>query len=176
MKIIGNKFSKIGTNPHKYVENYRLYFLNIGKQEILKINKENFSITHNGVEVKAFTSSATFRQNIDCWVGLGLFIKKDNTLIKVFDNMNESYFYEYVRGIIFVQSNDEKINIYRDTIIIKLMNFLGLETIEKYNLSCRSKSIIKKDIDDETGKFEKQLLNDSILKSIVIIIWENKYE
>ena len=176
MKKIGNKFSKIGTNPHKYVENYRLLFLNIGKQEILKIRREDFSITHNGVEVKSFGSDATFRQNIDCWVGLGLFIKKDDKLVKVFENMNESDFYEYIRGIILVQSNNEKINVYRDTIIIKLMNFLGLETIEKYNLSCRTKSIVKKDIDEETGKFEKELLNDKMLKSILKIIWENKYE
>jgi hypothetical protein len=109
-------------------------------------------------------------------VGLGLFIKKDDKLVKVFENMNESDFYEYIRGIILVQSNNEKINVYRDTIIIKLMNFLGLETIEKYNLSCRTKCIVKKDIDEETGKFEKELLNDKMLKSILKIIWENKYE
>ncbi len=176
MKTIGNKFSKIGTNPSKYIENYKLYFLNIDKQEILKIDKENFSITHNGVQVIKFNSDATFRQNIDCWVGLGLFIKKDNRLVKIFENINESDFYQYLRGIILVQTNVEKINIYRDTIIIKLMNYINLETIEKYNLSCRTKVITKKDIEDETGQFEKELIKDKVLKKTIKIIWEKKYE
>jgi hypothetical protein len=176
MKIIGNKFSKIGTNPHKYIENYRLYFLNIGKLEFLKIEKENYSINHNGVEVISFNSDATFRQNIDCWVGLGLFIQKDNKLLKVFDNMPESNFYQYIRGIILVQSNSEKINIYRDTIIIKLMNYIGLETIKKYGLSCRSKAIEKRDIDEETGHFEKELIKNEVLAKLLKAIWESKYE
>jgi len=176
MKKISNKFSKIGTNPYKYIQNYRIYFGNIGKQETLKINKENLSINHRGAEVITFNSDTTFRQNLDCWVGLGLFIKHDNELTKSFDSMLENDFYEYIRGIIFVHTNIENINTYRNTIIIKLMNLLGLETIEKYNLSSRTKKITLKDIDDETGKFEKELIKNDILKKILIVMWENEYE
>jgi hypothetical protein len=66
MKKIGNHFQKVGTNPKKYLDNYQEKFLNIRKQDEFIIDKLNFSILHNQVELISFNSDATFRQNIDC--------------------------------------------------------------------------------------------------------------
>lgn len=171
MKKIGNTFSIVGTNPHKYVDNFLLNFINIGKLEMLNIDKQNLIITHNGVEIIAFNSDTTMRQNIDCWVGLGLVIKSENHLIKIINNMNEFNFYEYIRGIVFVQTENNAINTYRDTILIKLMNLIQLETIDKFKLSARSKNISIQDIQKETGVFEKKLIEDKKIVDFLKIIW-----
>jgi hypothetical protein len=109
-------------------------------------------------------------------VGFGLFIRENEKLIKIFDDMNEHEFYEYLKGIIFVNSNIESINIYRDTILIKLMNLMGLEVIEKFKLKCRTKNITKEDVISETGVFEKKIIKDEILKEFLSIIWEKSNE
>ena len=176
MKKIGNHFQKVGTNPQKYLDNYQQAFLNINKQDVFTINKGSFSILHNEVELISFNSDATFRQNIDCWVSFGLFIRKKEILIKIFDDMNNHQFYEHLKGIIFVNSNIESINIYRDTILIKLMNLIGLEVIDKFELKCRTKNISKEDVISETGVFEKKIINDEILKKFLSIMWEKNNE
>ena len=172
MKKIGNHFQKVGTNPQKYLDNYQEKFLNIKKQDEFIIDKLNFSILHNEVELISFNSDTTFRQNIDCWLAFGLFIRENEKLIKIFDDMNEHQFYEYLKEIIFVNSNIESINIYRDTILIKLMNLMELEVIEKFKLKCRTKNITKEDVTSETGSFEKKIIKDEILKEFLLIIWE----
>jgi len=176
MKKIGNHFQKIGTNPQKYLDNYQEKFLNINMQDELIICKENFTISHNQVELISFSSDATFRQNIDCWVSFGLFIRKNEKLIKIFDDMNNHQFYEHLKGIIFVNSNIESINIYRNTILIKLINLMGLEVIEKFQLKCRTKNITKEDVTSETGIFEKKIINDECLRKFLSIILENNNE
>jgi hypothetical protein len=109
-------------------------------------------------------------------VSFGLFIRKNDKLIKSFDDMNNHQFYEHLKGIIFVNSNIESINIYRDTILIKLMNLIELEVIEKFKLKCRTKNITKEDVISETGVFEKKIIKDKILKEFLSIIWEKNNE
>ncbi len=75
-KLDEYKFSKIGTNPMKYFNNFYLYFNRLPIGEIMKTDYENLKITHDNVEIFSLNSPATFRQNIDCWIWMGLIIKK----------------------------------------------------------------------------------------------------
>ncbi|MGL4343280.1 MAG: hypothetical protein ACRCRZ_01830 [Metamycoplasmataceae bacterium] len=176
MKKIGDKFSIIGTNPQKYINNYLTYFVNISKQEKIEIDKNNYSLIHRGITILSFNSDATFRQNIDCWVGLGLFNKKNNILIKMQDDMNEFDFYEYIKSMLFVHSDNDNINIYRDTILIKLTQIIAPEILKNITLRSNTRDVDQKIIEAEIGKFEKTIIKDEKLKKILLVIWGEKNE
>lgn len=176
MKKIGNKFSIVGTNPNKYIENYLNCFFNVPKLDEIKIIRSSNSLFHQYVELISFDSYTTLRQNIDCWVGLGFFARNGNKLIKIIDNMKEEYFYEHIKTTLLVETDIENINIYRDTILIKLMDMMNLETIKRFNLSTRTKTIIIDDIKKEIGKFEKLIFNDKTFRKILEIMWGENNE
>ncbi|MGL5438241.1 MAG: hypothetical protein ACRDA7_00675 [Metamycoplasmataceae bacterium] len=176
MKEIGNKFAIIGTNPDKYIENYLIIFTNIGKQEEIDIDKSNNNLKHNNFIIKSFNSDTTLRQNIDCWVSLGLFVEKDNKLIKIYDEVSRIKLYEIIKSMLIVDSDIKKINEYRDTIIFKLMYMLNLDVIKKYNLKSNTKIITYSDIEKEIGSFENKLIKDKKFTEIIKIFWGEENE
>ncbi|MBR3348336.1 MAG: hypothetical protein IKG36_02880, partial [Mycoplasmataceae bacterium] len=71
------RFSKIGTNPYKYLENYLIFINEIKKGEEIDVNFNKLEISHKLVKIHTFTSQTTLRQNIDAWQWMGFIIEKE---------------------------------------------------------------------------------------------------
>lgn len=86
MKKILNKFSIIGTNPSKYIDNFYNYinpYEQLSKFDII-IDRIEY---YNNIVLK-FNSTTTFRQNLECWEALGLIKKIKFHLPKLFHILN----------------------------------------------------------------------------------------
>lgn len=159
------KFSKIGTNPMKYFDNFYKYINNIpiGNQ----INIKDFKIIHQDVEIMKFNSYATIIQNIDCWIWMGLFVKiSDKSFLKIIkENLSKHELLEYIKYFLLIDSDEKKINQHRKTIITKL---LTIKNNKSMNNNYSYEEIIK-----ECGQFEKKLIEDEIFMKILQIKWGN---
>ncbi len=160
------KFSKIGTNPMRYFENFYKYLNNIPIGDLLTI--KNLTINHLDVKIIQFNSPTTLRQNLDCWLWMGLLIKKnDNSFLKIIkENMPKNELLEYVKYFLFIESNEKKINQHRKTIITKLLTLKNNKSMnENYTFY---------EIKKECGEFEKKLMQDEIFINILNAKWGNK--
>lgn len=170
MKIISStRFSKVGTNPNKYINNYLIYLNQFDLGSIFVIN--DFSVKEMGIEIFSCNSRTTFRQNIQCWISLGFFICKDNKLIKIIPKINQEKLFKYIRGILLVESSDENINIYRNTCLIKILHLSNIDIFKNTSIKMREKKLEISDIEEETGEFEKILIEDKDFVNIVKIMW-----
>lgn len=171
MRKIGNKFNKVGTNPMRYIENFLLYFNLFPIGIKFEIDDENFSILQDGVPVFNSNSITTLRQNIDCWLGLGLMIRDSNNLIKIVDNQNTEQLIDYSKGILICDSNDNKLNSYRDTILIKIVYMIDHNKIDPDVIFMKNHEISITDIEHEIGRYEKILFQDNKFIEIVKTMW-----
>lgn len=163
MRLINNSmFIKIGTNPNKYVKNFILYLNHYKVGKIFEKDSENNRILDNGIEILNLNSATTFYQNLQAWEALGFIIMNDSEIVKIIPESTESKIYNYIREIILTYHFKEEINIYRSTIVIKLLNKLKIENfIDKYNLTNKkNETLTVYEIEKETGKFENDLLSD----------------
>lgn len=166
-KIDISKFSKIGTNPYKYFENYKLYFnyFHVGQEFEIK----NMGIYNDDVLIFECESETTIRQNIDAWIWMGFFVKKDYKLIKIIENdFTEIQLIDYIKIVLLIDSRNSLINKHRNTVLIKLLS-LNSNTSISPNYSYDE--IIK-----ETGKFEKTLFEDKKYMKLLENILGGNYE
>ncbi len=172
--IRATRFSKIGTNPNAYINNY-LNVFNVYEQ-FDSFEIEGYRIQEKGVVIFEAKSDATFRQNIQCWISLGFFMKSGDTLVKIIPSLTKDELFEHCKGMLLVSSNNENINMYRNTILIKVLNLVGVDVISFKNLRTRENSLTKEDVDSETGEFEKIISVDETFVDMVKILWgKNDY-
>lgn len=176
MKEILNKFSIIGTNPSKYIENFYNYINSYEQLSEFELFVDKIEF-YNHV-VMEFNSSTTFRQNLECWEALGLIKKYKNSFIKVV-----SYFktydslIEFIKFTLLIESNSDSTNIYRNTILVKLLYLIDPSLLNNQSFTTRLNKIITfKDIEHEIGKFEKNIINDEKYVKIIKILWGNNNE
>lgn len=164
-KLEDYKFSKIGTNPYKYFDNFYIYLNRLPIGEMLKIDLTSFQVIHEEIEILRFNSSTTLRQNIDAWIWMGLIIKKDkNTIIKIINNdVSKNEMLEYIKYYLLIDNNNQLVNKHKKTIITKL---LTLKNQKSANDKYTYEEIIK-----ECGKFEQMILKDSSYIKILEIKW-----
>ncbi len=161
--IISNyRFSKIGTNPMKYLNNFKYYLNNIPIGEEIKINGLN--ILHQDIVQISFNSNTTHRQNLDAWLWMGFIVQKDeNTYIKIIKSMNEEELLEHSKYNLLVNNKNKKINDHRKTIIIKLLTASNKKSVHNdYSFE---------EIYKEFGKYEEILLEDEKFIKILKILW-----
>lgn len=152
-RIDNFRFSKIGTNPKKYFDNYFLFINNLPIGCELEIDNDKWIISDEGIEIFNCNSDATFRQNIDAWIWMGFVIKINKSkIIKALDPMNENDLLEHSKYNLFLISKNSLTNIHRKTIIIKLLSLYHNQSFHKNH----SYEEIKK----ECGKYEELLLKD----------------
>ncbi len=166
--IKATRFTKIGTNPNAYINNY-LNCFNVYEQfdsfEII-----DYKIFYKGEVVFSANSDATFRQNIQCWISLGFFIKKNDILLKIIPSLSKNELLEHCKGILLVSSNDENINMYRNTILIKILRLSGVD-ISSDIIRTRDDVLTNEAIDKETGEFEKNIYIDEVFVRMVKELW-----
>ena len=161
---IKEHFSKIGTNPMKYFDNYLKYINNLPKGETLLIN--DLRIIYNNVVIVKFKSATTLRQNLDAWIWMHFIIKKrDNSLIKIIDQMKDIDLIEHIKYSLFLQDNQELVNKHRNTILIKLLTITDHEK-QNFLAKCSREEILK-----ECGEFEKILASDVRYIELVNKVW-----
>ena len=176
MKKILNKFSIIGTNPSKYIDNFYNYINNyeqLSKFDII-LNKIEY---YNNFVVE-FNSSTTFRQNLECWDALGLIKKNKTSFTKIVPDF-KSYdeLLDFIKFSILIDTNNESTNIYRNTIIIKLLYLIDSSILDNKNFTTRlNKTITFRDIENEIGKFEKNIIKDKKEVEIIKILWGKNNE
>lgn len=176
MKKILNKFSIIGTNPSKYIDNFYNYINNyeqLSKFDII-LNKIEY---YNNFVVE-FNSSTTFRQNLECWDALGLIKKNKTSFTKIVPDF-KSYdeLLDFIKFSILIDTNNESTNIYRNTIIIKLLYLIDSSILDNKNFTTRlNKTITFRDIKNEIGKFEKNIIKDEKYVEIIKILWGKNNE
>ena len=176
MKKILNKFSIIGTNPSKYIDNFYNYINNyeqLSKFDII-LNKIEY---YNNFVVE-FNSSTTFRQNLECWDALGLIKKNKTSFTKIVPDF-KSYdeLLDFIKFSILIDTNNESTNIYRNTIIIKLLYLIDSSILDNKNFTTRlNKTITFRDIENEIGKFEKNIIKDKKYVEIIKILWGKNNE
>lgn len=176
MKKILNKFSIIGTNPSKYIDNFYNYINNyeqLSKFDII-LNKIEY---YNNFVVE-FNSSTTFRQNLECWDALGLIKKNKTSFTKIVPDF-KSYdeLLNFIKFSILIDTNNESTNIYRNTIIIKLLYLIDSSILDNKNFTTRlNKTITFRDIENEIGKFEKNIIKDEKYVEIIKILWGKNNE
>ena len=176
MKKILNKFSIIGTNPSKYIDNFYDYINNyeqLSKFDII-LNKIEY---YNNFVVE-FNSSTTFRQNLECWDALGLIKKNKTSFTKIVPDF-KSYdeLLDFIKFSILIDTNNESTNIYRNTIIIKLLYLIDSSILDNKNFTTRlNKTITFRDIENEIGKFEKNIIKDKKYVEIIKILWGKNNE
>ncbi len=167
-------FQIVGTNPHFYLENFSKYFSSYEIGEMFEIDKENgFQIKEyeTGEYIFNGKSDATLRQNIDTWISCNLFIKKGNILIKTINKCNLDKIIESTKYLIFQKTVDPKINLFRDTIKIKLAFMLDKEKLMNYTFysSNKKKEISAEDIKNSIGAYENILAKDEKLMKFIEI-------
>lgn len=176
MKKILNKFSIIGTNPSKYIDNFYNYINNyeqLSKFDII-LNKIEY---YNNFVVE-FNSSTTFRQNLECWDALGLIKKNKTSFTKIVPDF-KSYdeLLDFIKFSILIDTNNDSTNIYRNTIIIKLLYLIDSSILDNKNFTTRlNKTITFRDIKNEIGKFEKNIIKDKKYVEIIKILWGKNNE
>lgn len=157
-KIIKNiytyKFSKIGTNPKRYFDNYFLNINHLEKGSVLLINE--LDVIHENIKILTLNSPTTLRQNIDCWIWMGFIIKIDNQLIKIVDKMSEQELIEHSKYTLLIPHTDDLVNKHRNTEIIKLLVISNKNDKQLLNhLQCSYEEILK-----ECGRYEEIVLSD----------------
>lgn len=176
MKKILNKFSIIGTNPSKYIDNFFNYinpYEQLSKFDII-LNKIEY---YNNL-VFEFNSSTTFRQNLECWDALGLIKKNKTSFTKIVPDF-KSYdeLLDYIKFSILIDTNNESTNIYRNTIIIKLLYLIDSSILDNKTFTTRlNKTITFSDIEHEIGKFEQNIIKDKKYVEIIKILWGKNNE
>lgn len=177
MREILSVFSKIGTNPDKYISNYFVNINDLMPGDEIFIDHKNSSLYCNKILVFDGKSTTTLRQNIDCWISLGLVVKKSNDiLIKIKQRTSKEKIYKFVKDILLVEDFDESINNYRNTIIVKLLvlNNINDKLLTKHHISMRSKELTYQDIIDEIGQFEKYISKDKDYINVLKTLWGAK--
>ncbi len=174
----GNKFQIVGTNPYHYISNFDRYFSTYIVGDEFQICKNNgFYITEKDTGEIVFDgkSDATLRQNIDTWISNNFVVRKGDVLIKTIDRCDFAQLIESSKYLIFQKSLDPKINLYRDTIKVKLAYIINpkiLGNIELYS-SNKLKNIEEEDIKKSIGKYEEILMNDKeFIKHMTLEIGE----
>ncbi len=172
--MISNKFQIVGTNPQCYVDNYIFSINELPIGSILLIDNERFEVKiEYSDEVVFFAKSyATFMQNIDTWIGLGILIRKDDQLIKILPRIDRDFLLDFVSLNIFQKHYSEKVNIFRNTIRIKLLYMLDkkylMDNFELY--SSTKKRIMGEDIEKSIGKFEHDIYSRFGVKELTKLI------
>lgn len=161
--IFKNGFSKIGTNPSKYFNNYHIHLNIYPKGKILNII--NLSICDNQFEIFKANSETTLRQNIDAWIWMGFIIKIDNTIIKIIDELSQDKLLEHIKYTLFIES-DKLVNKHRNTILIKLLSLNDKENINFSLLDLTYDDVLK-----ECGNFENLLSKDIEYIKLIKKIW-----
>ena len=162
--IYNSRFSKIGTNPMKYLNNFELNINHLPKGEKLTIKE--LKLLHKDVEIFSANSEATFRQNIDAWVWMGFAIRKNkNEIIKIIESMSGYELIEYIKMMILVKSDEDLVNVHRNTILIKL---LALNNNEKKSFN---KNYTYAEVMKECGKFEEVISKDKKYIELITKIW-----
>ena len=160
------KFSKIGTNPYKYLKNYLIFINEIKKGEEIDINFDKLEISHKLVKIHTFTSQTTLRQNIDAWQWMGFIIEKEkNKFIKIMDFLSWDEMIEHIKWNLLIPNKKTLINKHKKTIIIKLLT-LNDEQKNSYHNNYSYEEIIK-----ECGKFEKIISQDKNYINILKMKW-----
>lgn len=160
------RFSKIGTNPYKYLKNYEFFINEIEKCEEIDVNFNKLEISHKLVKIHTFTSETTLRQNIDAWQWMGFIIEKEkNKFIKIMDFLSWDEMIEHIKWNLLIPNKKTLINKHKKTIIIKLLT-LNDEQKNSYHNNCSYQEIIK-----ECGKFEKIISQDKNYINILKMKW-----
>ena len=160
------RFSKIGTNPYKYLKNYEFFINEIEKCEEIDVNFNKLEISHKLVKIHTFTSETTLRQNIDAWQWMGFIIEKEkNKFIKIMDFLSWDEMIEHIKWNLLIPNKKTLINKHKKTIIIKLLT-LNDEQKNSYHNNCSYQEIIK-----ECGKFEKIISQDKKYINILKMKW-----
>lgn len=163
--IYETKFSKIGTNPNCYFENYKKYINRFLKGT--KFIKKDLNLYFENEIIFNANSSTTFRQNLDAWLWMGFLIKiNENEFIKIVDELNEDTLKQNIKWNLLKIDSSDLINQHRNTIIIKLLYADNENNINK-NLVNVSFEEIKK----ECGKFEEIIIQDKQFVEIIKKIW-----
>lgn len=160
------RFSKIGTNPYKYLKNYEFFINEIEKGEEINVNFNKLEISHKLVRIYTFNSQTTLRQNIDAWQWMGFLIEKEkNKFIKIMDFLSWDEMIEHIKWNLLIPNKKTLINKHKKTIIIKLLT-LNDEQKNSYHNNCSYQEIIK-----ECGKFEKIISQDKNYINILKMKW-----
>ncbi len=150
-KLSNYKFSKIGTDPMVYFNNFCKYinYLPIG----IELKIKGCEIVDSEVTIAKFNSPTTINQNIGAWVYMGFLIKKNkDTLIKVFNKLSEFDLLNISKYSLLQNSDSKIVNQHRKTIIIKLLTMLKGES-QHDNMSYEE--ILK-----HCKRYEEVLFND----------------
>lgn len=163
MSSINNyKFSKIGTNPQKYLDNFFYHLNNIPIGDELKI--KNYNVYHEDVSIFSANSDATFRQNVDTWLWMGFVVRKNkNTLVKIIEELNKEELMNYSSKMLLLDSKDKMIDQHRKTIIIKLLTLNQKNSVHN---GYSYEEIIK-----ECGRYEENILKNKEIMNMLIMKW-----
>ena len=144
------RFSKIGTNPYKYLKNYEFFINEIEKCEEIDVNFNKLEISHKLVKIHTFTSETTLRQNIDAWQWMGFIIEKEkNKFIKIMDFLSWDEMIEHIKWNLLIPNKKTLINKHKKTIIIKLLTLNDEQkghahNTESYNITNKMKKAVKR--------------------------------
>ncbi len=175
-----SRFQIVGTNPYHYIDNFinDLNSIPIGTIVIADLDKYVIRLESSDEILFSGNSEATLKQNIDTWMSLGYIIKiGDNRYLKIIEETTMAKLLDYSSIIIFQEHFDEKINMFRNTIRIKLMYLIDKEyvsnNLELYSAS-RLKPITLEDIHKSTGTFEKEIIERFGIKELTKLLMGGK--
>jgi hypothetical protein len=115
---LGNVYKNVGTNPYAYVQKFRTLNNKIGS---FFTRDGNVLLDFNSRDILCeFQSTTTFNQCISCWETLG-FVKKIGVKYLILFDTNDNDLIFRSKFNILLDSNNQLINQYRDSIILKIL-------------------------------------------------------
>ena len=159
------RYWKIGTSPISMIKKF-IQFLNKGMKvtenfRILPNERGNWIVDLSNNKIFNLMSKATTKQHLIVWESFGFIHKKKEnyySIITKFKKLNELI--EYSKLFINKKSNNEKVNRYRNTIIINILVYLNIFNewdIRNRNIKKTKGNLTIKEIKSTISNYEKKL-------------------
>lgn len=179
------KYWKIGTSPLSMIKKFiKLFEKGMKVAETfrtLKDGNKNWIIDLSNNKILNLKSETTIRQHLVVWESLGFIHKKKQnyySIITKFKKIPELI--EYSKLFIKRISNNKKIFIYRNTIIINILvylNILNNQDIENKNIKKTKGNLTIKEIKSIISNYEKELSKDNnFIKEILSQILKKNFQ
>lgn len=134
MKKINNKFILVGTNPYIHIKEFYDWLNKFKFDHKFYISSKNINGLQDNSSLGEFvfkkSGKSAFEQYYRAWINFGFVKKNNNLLIKICDeDLDVENLIEIAKINLFLNSKDEKIENYKNTILVKLLYCIDVDKV-----------------------------------------------